>query len=51
MTRKLLAGDENSDINFDIRFARASIPSNPNTIFNVGNLEDPVMIFNDVPNT
>lgn len=46
----MLAGKENKSMYLSVRSGRASILSNPNTIFNVGNLADPIYILKDTTN-
>lgn len=41
---KMLTGKENADLDFVCKKSRSSVPSNPNTIYNVGNMKDPVLI-------
>jgi len=46
IARKMLGKENNSPIT--VRTARASIPCNPNTIYDIGNLKNPVYVVQEV---
>ena len=50
IARIMLTGKENSPFELSVRIGRASIPCNPNTIFDVGNLINPIYILKDKTN-
>ena len=46
----MVRGKENADLDFVVKKARASVPCDPNTIYDVGNMKDPVLILQDRTN-